>query len=260
MSSPATQTSDAILALDLATGAVKWSHQATANDVWNTACDTVHDDSCPPEKGPDFDFGAGTLLFTAPGQRDLVIGGQKSGVVHALDPDTGALVWKTRVGRGGIQGGVHFGMAADASTIYVPITDMADGRTYDSPARPGLHALNALTGEERWYSSPPDACGGRPFCHPGISQAVTLLGDLVAAGGMDGVLRIHAAESGDVLWSYDTAREHVTLTGDVATGGSLGGAAAPIAQDGLLVVSSGYGIYNHMPGNLLLVFSARQRP
>ena len=260
MSSPATATSDAIMALDLVTGAVKWSYQGTANDVWNTACDTATDDSCPPEKGPDFDFGAGTLLLSRPGQRDLVIGGQKSGDVHALDPDTGALVWKTKVGRGGIQGGVQFGMAADASTIYVPITDMPDGRTYDSPERAGLHALDALTGKARWFARAPEVCGERRFCHPGVSQAVTLLGDLVAAGGMDGVLRIHAADTGEVVWSYDTAREHTTLSGDVASGGSLGGAAAPIAEDGMLVVSSGYGIYNHMPGNLLLVFRAPKTP
>jgi len=260
MSSPATSTSDAILALDLATGAVKWSYQGTANDVWNTACDTATDDSCPPEKGPDFDFGAGTLLFSSPGARDLVIGGQKSGDVHALDPDTGALVWKAKVGRGGIQGGVHFGMAADARTLYVPITDMADGRSYDSPARPGLHALDALTGKTRWFARAPEVCGKRRFCHPGISQAVTLLGDLVAAGGMDGVVRLHAADSGEVVWSYDTAREHTTVTGDVASGGSLGGAAAPVAEDGLLVVSSGYGIYLHMPGNLLLAFRVPKAP
>lgn len=259
MSSPATATSDAILALDLATGAVRWTYQATKNDVWNTACDTPTDDSCPPEKGPDFDFGAGTLLFRG-GGRDLVVGGQKSGDVHALDPDTGALVWKTKVGRGGIQGGVHFGMAADASTIYVPITDMADGRSYPFPARPGLHALDAFTGKERWYAPASDACHGRPFCHPGISQAVTLIGDLVAAGGMDGVLRLHAADSGEVLWSYDSAREHATLTGDVARGGSFGGAAGVVAEEGILVASSGYGIYGHMPGNLLLVFEARTEP
>jgi polyvinyl alcohol dehydrogenase (cytochrome) len=260
MSSPATATSDAILALDLSTGAVRWSRQATANDVWNTACDTATPDSCPPEKGPDFDFGAGTLLFTSAGGRQLVVAGQKSGDVYALEPETGAVVWKTKVGRGGIQGGVHFGMAADADTIYVPITDMPDGRKYDFPARPGLHALDALTGAERWYApAPTDVCGERPHCHPGVSQAVSRIGDLVAAGGMDGVVRLHAAESGAVLWSYDTTREHDTVSGLRARGGSLGGAAAPIAEDGLLVVSSGYGIYNHMPGNLLLVFGVQAR-
>jgi polyvinyl alcohol dehydrogenase (cytochrome) len=257
MSSPATLTSDAVMAMDLASGAVRWSYQGTANDVWNTACDTATPDSCPPEKGPDFDFGAGSLLFTAANGQQLVIAGQKSGDVHALDPDTGRLVWKTKVGRGGIQGGVHFGMGADASSVYVPITDMADGRVYDSPSRPGLHALDALTGKARWYApAPTDVCGERKFCHPGISQAVTLLGDVIAAGGMDGVLRLHDASTGALLWSHDTTQEHATITGDTARGGSLGGAAAPVAEDGLLAVSSGYGIYNHMPGNLLLLFAA----
>ncbi|MBM4382655.1 MAG: PQQ-binding-like beta-propeller repeat protein [Deltaproteobacteria bacterium] len=256
MSSPATLTSDAIMALDLASGAVRWSYQGTANDVWNTACDTATPDSCPPEKGPDFDFGAGSLLFTAASGKQLVVAGQKSGDVHALDPDTGALVWKTKVGRGGIQGGVHFGLAADGSTIYVPITDMADGRVYDSPSRPGLHALDALTGQPRWYSpAPTDVCGERKFCHPGVSQAITVLGDVVAAGAMDGVIRLHDANTGEVVWSYDTTAEHTTLSGDSARGGSLGGGAAPVAQGGVLVVSSGYGIYNHMPGNLLLAFT-----
>ena len=74
------------------------------------------------------------------------------------------------------------------------------------------------------------------------------------------MLRLHAADSGEVLWSYDTTREHKTLSGETARGGSLGGAAAPVAEDGLLVVSSGYGIYNHMPGNLLLVFRAPKTP
>ncbi len=256
MSSPATLTSDAIMAMDLNNGRVKWSYQATANDVWNTACDTVNDDSCPPEKGPDFDFGAGTLLFTATDGTQLVVGGQKSGDVHALDPDTGALVWKTKVGRGGIQGGVHFGIAANSEAVFVPITDMSDGRTYTSPDRPGVHAVNGLTGKPIWYSPSPTVCAGRSFCHPGNSQSISVIGDVVVAGAMDGVARIHAIESGEVLWQYDTTTDHITLNGMLARGGSMGGGAAPVAEDGLLVLSSGYGIYNHMPGNLMLVFEA----
>ena len=59
-----------------------------------------------------------------------------------------------------------------------------------------------------------------------------------------------------MLWQYDTTTEHTTLNGAVARGGSMGGGAAPVAENGLLVLSSGYGIYNHMPGNLMLVFEA----
>jgi len=253
MSSPATLTSDAIIAMDLSTGAIKWSFQATPNDVWNVACDSPTPQSCPPEGGPDFDFGAATLLVSLSNGQDLVIGGQKSGLVHALDPDTGELIWQTRVGRGGIQGGIHFGMAAEGDRLYVPISDMLDGRTYEDPRRPGLHALDLKTGAPLWYSPSPDVCGERDFCDPGISQAVTTAAGMVFAGGMDGVLRVHDGESGEVLLSLDTTQEFPTINGEPTHGGSFGGGAGPVVQDGLVILSSGYGIYNHMPGNLLLV-------
>ena len=255
MSSPATLTSDAIFAMDLDDGAVNWVFQATANDVWNVACDTENDHSCPPEGGPDFDFGAATMLLATSDGRELVVGGQKSGFVHAVNPDDGNLVWQTRVGRGGIQGGVHFGMAAAGDRLFVPISDMADGREYDTPDRPGLHALDIRTGEILWSSLNPDACKGRDFCHPGVSQAVTAANGLVYAGGMDGVLRVHDMETGAVLWELDTTTEFTTITGETTHGGSFGGAAGPIVHQGEVAISSGYGIYNHMAGNLLLVLS-----
>ena len=258
MSSPATLTSDAIFAMALDDGAVNWVFQATANDVWNTACDTENDHSCPPEGGPDFDFGAATMLLTASDGRELVIGGQKSGIVHAVNPDDGSVVWQTRVGRGGIQGGVHFGMAAAGDRLFVPMSDMADGREYDTPDRPGMHALDIRTGEILWSSLNPDACKGRDFCHPGVSQAVTAANGVVYAGAMDGVLRAHDVETGAVLWELDTTQEFTTITGETTHGGSFGGAAGPIIHQGELALSSGYGIYNHMAGNLLLVLSASE--
>ena len=258
MSSPATLTSDAIFAMDLDDGTVNWVFQATANDVWNVACDTENDHSCPPEGGPDFDFGAATMLLTASDGREFVVGGQKSGIVHAVNPDDGSVVWQTRVGRGGIQGGVHFGMAAAGDRLFVPISDMADGREYPDPARPGLHALDIRTGDILWSALNPDACNGRDFCHPGISQAVTAAGGVVYAGAMDGVLRVHDMETGAVLWEIDTTEEFTTITGETTHGGSFGGAAGPIIHNGDLALSSGYGIYNHMAGNLLLVLSASE--
>ncbi|MCY3795066.1 MAG: PQQ-binding-like beta-propeller repeat protein [Gammaproteobacteria bacterium] len=260
MSSPATLTSDAIFAMALDDGAVNWVFQATVNDVWNTACDTENDHSCPPEGGPDFDFGAATMLLTTSDGQELVIGGQKSGIVHAVNPDDGSVVWQTRVGRGGIQGGVHFGMAAAGDRLFVPISDMADGREYDNPDRPGLHAVDVRTGEILWSALNPDVCDGRDFCHPGVSQAVTVAGNLVFAGAMDGVLRVHDAETGSVLWELDATKEFTTTTGETTHGGSFGGAAGPIIHNGELALSSGYGIYNHMAGNLMLVLAASEPP
>ncbi len=257
MSSPADHTSDAIFAIDLSSGKVNWIYQALAGDAWNTACDTRTPQSCPEEDGPDFDFGAGTLLTTTDSGRELVVGGQKSGDVHALDPETGELVWTTRVGRGGIQGGVHFGMAANNGKIFVPISDGPDGREYSMPARPGLHALDAATGEILWYSPAPNVCNGRNFCDPGIGQAISVISGKIFAGGMDGVLRVHDENSGEVLYQIDTTEPFVSVSGQVTRGGSFGGGSGVTAKNGLVAVSSGYGLYNHMPGNLLLMMSVQ---
>jgi polyvinyl alcohol dehydrogenase (cytochrome) len=253
-SSPATLTSDAIIAIDLKTGKVNWSFQATPNDAWNVSCDSKTPDNCPKEDGPDFDFGAATMVASLSDGRDLVLGGQKSGMVWALDPDTGKLVWNQKVGRGGIQGGIHFGMAAEGDTLYVPVSDGEDGRTYPEERRPGLYGLDMKTGEYVWKSPAVDVCNGREFCERGISGAVTAIPGMVIAGGMDGMLRIHDGETGAVLWEYDTTGEVTSIAGTKAHGGSIGGASGPIVVDGRLYVNSGYGIYGHMPGNVLLVF------
>jgi polyvinyl alcohol dehydrogenase (cytochrome) len=255
LSSPATLTSDAMFAVDMDTGKVKWTHQGTANDAWNGACDTVHDDNCPKENGPDFDFGAATLLVTLSDGRDLVIGGQKSGEVHAVDPDTGKVVWQNQVGRGAIQGGVHFGMAAEGDTLFVGINDAPDGRTYKEPGRPGLYGVDMKTGQFIWKQPYAGAgCAGREFCHAGISQVVTAAPGLVLAGSMDGVLRIHDSATGQIAWQYDTAPPVMTVSGEEAHGGSLGGSSGAITANGMLFVNSGYGLYFHMPGNVMLVF------
>lgn len=253
-SSPATLTSDAIFAIDLDSGAVNWVFQATPNDAWNQACGTDQPANCPEENGPDLDFGAATMLVTASDGTDYVIAGQKSGMVHALDPDTGEIRWQNKVGRGGIQAGIHFGMAAGQDVLYIPISDMDDGQEHDEPARPGLYGLNLQTGQFIWRSPAPDICGDKQFCDPGISAAITALPDVVLAGGMDGVMRVHDAATGEIVWEHDSTVAVETVSGEMAHGGSFGGGAGPVVRDGRLFMNSGYGIYFHMPGNVLLVF------
>src|SRR5439155_1259577 len=60
---PTAATSDAILALGLATGAVKWSQQMTRNDAWNLACIGNERANCPEANGPDHDFGSPPMLI-----------------------------------------------------------------------------------------------------------------------------------------------------------------------------------------------------
>jgi len=110
---PTSDTSDAIIALSMASGAVEWVHQVTPNDAWNGACGLTKA-NCPENFGPDFDFGAPPILTKGSNGKDIILAGQKSGRVYAFDPDDGVkLLWQNQGGRGGIMGGVHGGMASD---------------------------------------------------------------------------------------------------------------------------------------------------
>ncbi len=253
-STPADHMSDAIVALDLDTGKIKWHYQALANDAWNVACSEANKANCPDEDGPDFDFGAGVVLGKGKDGRDYVMAGQKSSIAYGLDPDTGKLVWKNAVGRGGVVGGIHFGMASSKGRLFVPVSDVPDGKTYDIPANPGLFALDIATGKFVWKAPSANVCGDRAYCHPGYSGAITATDQLVFAGSNDGWLRAYDAATGKVLWQDDTVRPVKTVNGTTAHGGSMGGGAGPIVYRGMVFMSSGYGFAGKMPGNVLLAY------
>ncbi|MBI1179678.1 MAG: PQQ-binding-like beta-propeller repeat protein [Alphaproteobacteria bacterium] len=253
-SSPTTATSDALVAFDIKTGKMLWVFQAQEKDAWNGACDSLDKTNCPGEDGPDYDFGAGTILARASNGRDYVLAGQKSGIAWAVDAETGKLAWKTQVGRGGVVAGIHFGMAAWGDALYVPVSDVPDGRTYDGPPRPGLYALDIRTGKYLWKAPSANVCNGKPFCNPGYGGAITATPELVLAGSIDGHLRAYDSATGKVLWDFDTARDFHTVNGAKARGGSMGGGTAPIAYKGMLFMNSGYGFVGAMDGNVLLAF------
>jgi polyvinyl alcohol dehydrogenase (cytochrome) len=255
-SSPPTSLSDSVVALELASGKVKWSYQARARDAWNAGCVMSGTTACPVPSGPDYDFGAATILATGSDGRQFVLAAAKSGWVYALDPDFGTLVWKTKVGRGGIVAGVYFGMATRGDTVFVPINDAPDGRHYEESAKPGLYALDLYTGAYRWKAPTADeACENRgALCAPGIAAPVTVADDLVLSGASDGRLRFYSADSGKLLWQYDTMQDTKTVGGGTARGGSMGGGAGVIAYHGTVIVESGYGFAGRIPGNLMLVF------
>ncbi len=255
---PATHLSDAIVAMDITTGAIRWATQVTPGDAWNVACwpnpaGTVGA-NCPEDAGPDADFGAAPVMARGADGRDYLLAGQKSGVAYAFDPDTGELLWEHRVGRGGVLGGVHFGIAADSGRLYVPINDGPTDPETDHPRSPGVYALDVATGEPVWSAPSPDVCAGRMFCEPGYTAAITATPDMVVAGAADGHVRILSAETGEVLWDFNTAREFTSVNGATGNGGSMSGGAAPVIYDGNLIVSSGYAFLGKMPGNMLLVF------
>ena len=264
-SSPADGNSDAIIAYDLETGEKLWASQQTANDAWNTACFTgfpgIDNSNCPQEDGPDFDFGSNPILVELGADREVVVAGQKSGHVVGVDPDTGARLWRTRVGRGGIQGGVHFGMAAQGGSVYAPINDLVfpgdQGRYGKMPARPGVYSVNAENGEVLWSAPAPDVCGDTARCNRGVSQAITAIPGAVIAGHLDGWLRIYARKDGALLWEKNLLGEYKTVSGEIAVGGATSGGGVLVAH-GLLYVNAGYGFNGHIPGNALVVLGLAQ--
>lgn len=260
-SSPANDTSDAILALAMEDGRIVWKQQMTQGDAWNMGCESENKANCPPEKGPDFDFGAAVIMARTTDGKDILLAGQKSGTVYALDPDDGGRVlWRQKLGRGGIQGGVHFGMAVDGQTLYVPMSDFDPGPLWPGKSYggveswPGMFALDIATGKQRWFRRNPDICEGRQFCSPGLSSPASAMPGGVISGSMDGHLRAYRGGDGEVLWEVDTAVPFRTVNGITASGGSFGGGSGPVLKGRRLFVNSGYGIYYHMPGNVLLMY------
>ena len=267
-SSPATTTSDAIVAIDLASGRIVWSKQTLAGDAYNSSCSTDKQ-GCPAEDGPDYDFGSSAILTKLPGGRDLLLAGQKSGMVYALDPARkGEIVWQARIASRGANAGpsvgVQWGMASDGQKVYAAIA--SSGRTrpsdpldtrrniLDPNAGGGLVALRLADGARAWYAAPIICTLGAPSgCSPAQSAAVTAIPGLVFSGSMDGHLRAYSAEEGNVVWDFNTAREFETVNGVKGKGGSMDGPGVVVAH-GMVFVNSGYSRFGGMPGNVLLAF------
>jgi polyvinyl alcohol dehydrogenase (cytochrome) len=259
-SAPATDTSDAILAINMDDGSLAWKFQATENDIFLTGCMREPDGpNCPPEYSInlDVDFGAAIMLAQRSDGSDLVLAGQKSGVVWALEPDTGELVWNTKIGPGGASGGVHWGMAFDGEKVYAP-NNLSTGPTADG-SDPGLFALDVNTGAIEWeYHHTPDCSGNRrenlPSCDRnwGMSAATILVDGAVVQGANDGYVKVFDSQSGEPIFTYDTARTFNTLNGVEGKGGAIDNFSI-WAANGTLFVQSGYGLMG-IPGNVLLAF------
>ena len=260
-SDPATNLSDAVLALELRSGRIVWSRQLTANDAYNNGCHTPDKVNCPEANGPDHDFGQPPILVSLGGKKRALVIGQKSGMVHSLDPDNqGEIRWQTRVAEGGVLGGIQWGSASDGEKMYVAIGDYrfkglspGGGFAADPTKGGGMAALDLLTGKKVWTAKPP-VCGERPRCSPAQSAAVTAIPGVVFAGSLDGRLRGYSAADGTVIWDFDTAREFDTVNGVKAQGGSID-AHGPVVAGGFLYTNSGYGTWGGMPGNVLLAFT-----
>lgn len=249
------QWSDAVIAFDLETGKIRWITQVTPKDNFLVGCRQPGVGNCPEESGPDFDFGASPILRSLPGGKDVLLCGQKSGVIYALDPDNdGRKLWEARVGNGGALGGIEWGPGADRETVYVAV---ADPGGQPDKRKPGLTALRISDGEELWHvPAPTPGCSwGASRCTNAQSAAVTVIPGIVFSGTTDGHLRAYSAKDGVIVWDIDTASAaYPGVNGREAKGGSIDAGGVTIAR-GRVFVNSGYGRFVGQPGNALLVFT-----
>jgi polyvinyl alcohol dehydrogenase (cytochrome) len=266
-SDPATDTSDAVLAMDLKTGKLLWLKQLTENDAFNNGCSVPGGASCPEAKGPDYDFGQPPILVQLDGGKRVLVIGQKSGMAHAIDPDQkGKVLWQMRAGGGSALGGSQWGSAADARNIYVAIANagmaaVADPKSpqgyrlnLDPKQGGGLSAIDLRTGRIVWNAKPTPCAVGRSDCSPAQSAAVTGIPGVVFSGSVDGHLRAFSTFTGEVVWDTDTQREFETVNGKPAHGGSID-VAGPAIANGMVFVNSGYAQWGGVPGNVFLAFS-----
>ena len=214
----------------------------------------------------DVDFGAGTILASRSGGRGIVLAGQKSSTLWALDADHGGKVlWSRNFGPGSIVGGIHWGIAYDGQRVFAPVSVLPgpDGKVGNGQVA-GLHAVDVDTGKVAWSFEPqPDCSGDRPSrvrncAGIGLSGAATVIDGAVFAGSLDGFLRAFDASTGKLLFQYDTAREFDTLNGVPGKGGAIDGASI-VAANGYVFVNSGYGLLGgQTPGNVFVAFRPKR--
>ena len=267
------KTANAVMAMNMDTGKVLWSMQALPFDTWHNGCVQnipggafpargggggrggraggpaipYPPENCPAVLGPDWDFAAPPALATTADGRDILIAPQKQGLVWAVNPDNGQVIWKQDVAReiAGGRGETLFGGAVDNEKAYFGLISS------------GHLALDLKTGEEVWYTplAPPP---GREN-QRGVVGAVTLIPGVLLSGARDGMIRATSSRTGQLLWQFDSAQEFTTVNGVTARGGSAA-SGGPVVANGMVFIGSGYpGFQGGQPGNVLLAFAPTVR-
>ncbi|HEY2017492.1 MAG TPA: PQQ-binding-like beta-propeller repeat protein [Bryobacteraceae bacterium] len=227
---------DAAMALDLATGSVKWAHPLEGADTWTVACLSMPKGvNCPLPASPDYDFSG-----SGPNRVGNIIGfGQKSGIYWALNPDNGAIVWTAIPGPGGTLGGIEWGTATDGQRIYAAITNnshtpytLVNGQniTWGS-----WSAIDVATGKIVWQTADPTA-GAMSM------GAVSVANGVAYAGSMSGHMYGMDSATGKILF-------------DFMSGGSV--LDGPSIADGVVYWGSGYAHISGTANNKVFAFAVK---
>ncbi len=206
-----------IVALDTDTGAVRWSFAAPPNDGQTS-----------PTADIGFSASPGLVTVEIDGRpRDLVIEGQKSGVLWALDRDTGALVWQSTIAPAGPLGGMEGTAAISPDGIVVPATRWA---AWDAPASGLVSGVDPADGTVRWTIDL-----DRP-----AAAAATIVNDIALFATLDGTLHAVTVRDGRQVASFDletSANGGVAVAGDLVVLGAGTPAFAPFIKPGTDIVA-----------------------
>ena len=179
---PTAPLADSILAIDYRSGKLEWSTQFTAPDVF----------SAGNPGGKDADVGASPNLWKSKG-RTLVGAGDKAGVYHALDRDTGKIVWETRLTAGSFLGG-EIGSGALVDDRLVVVSNVGDRKTNQPKNVAKVFALDPDSGDILWETEDVD---GKIFA------PVSAVRGLAFIGTDTGLLAALDTRTGKQRWSYD---------------------------------------------------------
>ena len=246
---PSTETTDAIMAVDIDDGRVLWTHQVTAEDVHLGGCNGPElSAACPKINGPDMDIGNSPILLSPPGGARLLLVGTKAADVLAVDPDQkGALIY--RVNPTGVSPGGNYRVGAPA-ILWGGAADAT--QAYFGLGTGGLAAIEAATGRTRWLFKPDPAEGSGVIS---LGAAPTVIPGVVFQGSTQGVLYAVSASDGKEIWRFDTAQSFETVNKVTARGGAIAVSGA-VAVGGMLFVGSGYAVGSAATaGNVLLAFA-----
>ena len=196
---------DSLVSLDPATGAVRWSLNAKPHDLFDH----------------DFQNSPALVTVTLNDTPTLIaIGSGKTGTVMAADAKTGAMLWKTAVGKhqndqlqqlppgttevypggsGGIQSpgafgdGKYFAPYRNKPSYFTPSNADTSVQTIDmSEESGGLAAVDAVTGEIVWDVEIPSV----------VVAGATVVNDVVLTGSLDGYVRGFNVKDGTKVWEY----------------------------------------------------------